>query len=97
LKALSPEELRAQRLEREQRALQDAKEARERDRSQSSLFLIIAGVLLVLAGAWFLFIAPSQGGLGGNDIINFHRLILGQTLTISGAVFFVGGLLLRHL
>lgn len=49
--------------------------------------IIIVGVICIVIGLWFLLVAPSEGG----GIANIHRLTLGETFTIVGAIFVSAG------
>lgn len=85
-----PETLRAERRERELAERRVDATARESARVLTANILIGAGVLAVLAGAWFL-LTPSVDG----NVVNVYRLTVGQTLTLAGVVAAVGGLLIR--
>lgn len=56
-----------------------------------AIFCRVAGMALMVIGAYFLLIDPSEGSAFGRDLVNFHRLTLGQTAAIVGAVLFGAG------
>ncbi len=49
---------------------------------------VVLGSVSLALGLYFLIIAPSEGGAG---IANLHRLTLGETFTITGAIFLSAG------
>lgn len=82
-----------------ERIARDAKAEVERaraERQQVGVWLLIVGTLLVAAGIYFLLVNPSTGTMGGELVVNFHRLALGQTSAIAGAILFAAGALLRY-
>jgi hypothetical protein len=68
--------------------------ARPQNYAGSESACIVLGLLLLLVGAYFLIVNPSEGGAGilGRDVVNLQRLYLGQTAAICGAVFLAAGL-----
>jgi hypothetical protein len=93
--AMDPEAARVKREAREAQRERNAREAEERTQRVRRYALAIAGGLFMLAGLYFLLVAPSEtvsgvGGLLGRDdvrVANIHRLTLGETFTIVGAIF----------
>ena len=45
----------------------------------------VIGILFEVIGLYFLLVGPSVATTG--DIVNLHRLTLGETFTIAGAIF----------
>jgi len=52
------------------------------------------GVIFLLIGAYFLLLGPSEGDSEflGRSVVNVHRLYLGQTSAIIGAIFLAVGI-----
>jgi hypothetical protein len=67
---------------------------RPRSSAGSQSACVGLGLLLLLVGAYFLIVNPSEGGaeMLGRDVVNLQRLYLGQTAAICGAVFLAAGL-----
>lgn len=55
------------------------------EEDQSPPWMGIAGVLLLLAGLYFLVLDP--GSPASAEIINLQKISIGQTLSIVGAIF----------
>ncbi len=55
----------------------------------SEALCITLGLLFGCIGLWFLVVSPSIGTveLLGGDVVNLHRLALGETSSIVGAIF----------
>ena len=51
---------------------------------------ILLGFISLAVGLYFLLIAPG-GSVGGMQIANLHSLTLGETFTITGAIFLSAG------
>jgi uncharacterized membrane protein len=90
-----PEAARQRRIAREEAEAREIAAAREQSRQLSASALIISGTVLLAVGFWFLVVNPSGGEIDGTPIANLHRLTLGETTAIVGAVFLTGGLWLR--
>jgi uncharacterized membrane protein len=59
----------------------------------SDVACVILGVLFLVVGLYFL-LNPSNAG---SDVANMHRLTLGETLSIMGAIFLAAGIRPREL
>jgi drug/metabolite transporter (DMT)-like permease len=92
----TPEQLKAERIARQERDAEAALEGVDVERRQVSGVLMILGVVLILAGAWFLLASPSQSSYGGEAVINLHRLTIGETAAIAGAILFSAGAIIRY-
>ena len=53
------------------------------NQEKSSSVLGICGIIIVAAGVYFLFMDPT---VDGTDVINMHKVAIGQTLTIVGTI-----------
>jgi hypothetical protein len=90
-----PDVAEARRQERAAQRERDQRESAERKQSVRRYTLAIAGAVFMLAGLYFLLVAPGEtvSGLGGllgqsdTRIVNLQRLTLGETFTIVGAIF----------
>jgi uncharacterized membrane protein len=89
----SPEQLKADRLERESRERQATLDRRFAERTQWSGGLLVVGGFLLLLGVYFLILDPGVG----RDVVNLQKLYASQTSAVVGAVLFASGALLRHL
>jgi hypothetical protein len=87
---------RAERLAREAAQAAARREQLDSERGKVSVVLLAVGVVLIAIGLWFLLISPSVGTLDGQPIANFHKLTLGATATLAGAILFAAGALLRY-
>lgn len=92
----TPEAKRAERLSREAAQTAARREQLDLERKKVSAILLAIGVVLIATGLWFLLISPSAGTLEGQPIANFHKLTLGATSTLAGAILFATGALLRY-
>lgn len=93
----SPEQLKVDRLAREERAAKDAQDSRSRERGQAAYFLLGAGTVLLLLAVYFLWLAPTIGGIATDETtVNLQRLFIGSTCGVAGAVFVAAGLVLRY-
>ena len=91
-----PDVAEARRQERAAEREREAREGEERNQRVRRYSLAIAGGLFMLAGLYFLLVAPGEtvsgiGGILGSDndemrVANLHRLTLGETFTITGAI-----------
>jgi hypothetical protein len=66
------------------------------ERRQTGAALMIVGVLLTLAGIWFLLVSPSQSDSAGEALVNLHRPTMGETSAIVGALLFAAGAIIRY-
>jgi hypothetical protein len=92
----TPEAKRAERLTREAAQVAARREQHDSERKTVSVILLALGVGLIAIGLWFLLVSPSVGTLEGQPIANFHKLTLGATSTLAGAILFATGALLRY-
>lgn len=93
---LTPEQLREQRLEREQRSTVDRAEKATSERLQASSVLAIGGLIMMIVGAYFIVANPFGDEVMGREIVNLHGVFIGQTAALIGAIFFACGIHLRH-
>jgi hypothetical protein len=49
--------------------------------------LTAVGILCLVVGLYFLFVAPGDTAVLGHDVVNIQRLTIGETFTIIGAIF----------
>lgn len=65
-----------------------------RENGGSEFLCLLLGLGFLVAGLYFLILAPSEGTSEylGRDIANLHRLTLGQTFSIMGAIFLAAAL-----
>jgi hypothetical protein len=92
--AHDPEAARLRRLEKEERAARDAQQRAVEDRARVFWSLSIAGGLFLAIGQWYLW-HPAGGDVDGQAIANMHKLFIGQTLSIVGAVFAAAARVIR--
>ena len=85
--ALPPDVAEARRVERAERQAREAREADERRQGIRRYSLAVSGALFMAAGLYFLLVNPSESSVEGiGRIANLHRLTLGETFTITGAI-----------
>lgn len=76
--ALSPEQLRDQRLQREAREAKEAREQFEAERNGTGIAMVLIGFAAIAAGVYFLIISPGQDDSLGREVVNLQRLFTGQ-------------------
>jgi hypothetical protein len=74
-----------------------AQNASSSETPMGTIWLNILGVLSLLVGLWLLVVSPNIRSAGTDDystfrseapdVINLHKMYLGQTFTIVGAIF----------
>jgi hypothetical protein len=94
--SVPPDVAEARRLERAAQREREQRESAERVQVARRSALAIAGGLFMLAGLYFLLVAPGEavsgvGAIFGRSddtmrVANLHRLTLGETFTITGAI-----------
>jgi polyferredoxin len=89
---LTPDEIRARREEREAREAREQTERNATERNALAALLIVAGVLLLIIGVWYLVLVPGEDTVGLGTVVNLQRLYIGQTAAIVGGIFFAAGL-----
>lgn len=87
---------RAERIARQEREAQADRERAEAERNQVSTILLVAGVVLIGVGIYFLVASPSQSSFAGEALVNLHRLTIGETSVIAGVILFAVGALIRY-
>jgi hypothetical protein len=70
---------------------QEGQEAQEEYKGSAG-WCIGLGLLFLAAGAWFLVVDPTGGEVMGRSIVNSHKVTLGQTAAIVGAIFLAAGI-----
>jgi type II secretory pathway component PulM len=93
---LTPGDAETKRVERIARQEREARKQSESDRNRVSIALLGVGVLLIAVGLWFLLVNPGESSFGGQSLVSLHRLTLGETSAIAGAILFAAGALIRY-
>lgn len=62
------------------------------DTRGSLVSCVFLGTIFLLIGAYFLLVEPGEGESLGRQFVNMHRLTLGQTSGIIGAIFLAAGI-----
>jgi len=92
----SPEDIKADRLNREAREREAQRERLEQGRIQTSAWLQIIGVIGMLIAFWILVIDPgSASSTYSETVVNIQKLYIGQTSGIVGAIFLSTGLVIK--
>jgi len=82
-----PDVAEARRQERAAQREREQREAEERTQLVRRYSLAIARALFMASGLYFLLVNPSESTVEGiGRIANLHRLTLGETFTITGAI-----------
>jgi len=62
------------------------KHYREPKPKKDSPVLGLCGIIVLLGGLYFLFMDPGESAGQIGEVINIHKAIIGQTLTICGTI-----------